>query len=85
MTPTSIGGEKQASISGGSQSPIWYSLRQDYRGAQLKYVMQLHDAHLATRMPEHSWIHSSAPLVAKTGMDKNAKTGSVKYTNVGLR
>ena len=28
--------------------------RQDYRGAQLKYVMQLHDAHLATRMPEHS-------------------------------
>ena len=56
MTPTSIGGEKQASISGGSQSPIWYSLRQDYRGAQLKYVMQLHDAHLATRMPEHSWI-----------------------------
>ena len=55
MTPTSIGGEKQASISGGSQSPIWYSLRQDYRGAQLKYVMQLHDAHLATRMPEHSW------------------------------
>ena len=57
MTPTSIGGEKQASISGGSQSPIWYSLRQDYRGAQLKYVMQLHDAHLATRMPEHSWIY----------------------------
>ena len=56
MTPTSIGGEKQVSISGGSQSPIWYSLRQDYRGAQLKYVMQLHDAHLATRMPEHSWI-----------------------------
>ena len=54
MTPTSIGGEKQVSISGGSQSPILYSLRQDYRGAQLKYVMQLHDAHLATRMPEHS-------------------------------
>ena len=28
--------------------------RKDYRGAQLKYVMQLHDAHLATRMPKHS-------------------------------
>ena len=28
--------------------------KMDYRGAQLKYVMQLHDAHLATRMPEHS-------------------------------
>ena len=28
MTPTSIGGEKQAGISGGSQSPSWYSLRQ---------------------------------------------------------
>ena len=43
MTPTSIGGEKQAGISGGSQSPSWYSLRQDCRGAQEKYVMQLHD------------------------------------------
>mgnify|MGYP000730196914 FL=1 len=53
MTPTSIGGEKQASISGGSNPPSDI-LRQDYRGAQLKYVMQLHDAHLATRMPEHS-------------------------------
>ena len=30
MTPTSLGGEQQISISGGSQSPIWYSLRQDY-------------------------------------------------------
>ena len=67
MTPTSIGGEKQASISGGSQSPIWYSLRQDYRGAQLKYVMQLHDAHLATRMPEHSWIYKSC-------MENNSKS-----------
>ena len=56
MTPTSIGGEKQAGISGGSQSPSWYSLRQDCRGAQEKYVMQLHDAHLAARMPRHSWI-----------------------------
>ena len=56
MTPTSLGGEEQISISGGSQSPIWYSLRQDCRDAQKKYVMQLHDAHLAARMPRHSWI-----------------------------
>ena len=28
--------------------------RQDCRGAQEKYVMQLHDAHLAARMPRHS-------------------------------
>ena len=28
MTHTSVGGEKQAGISGGSQSPSWYSLRQ---------------------------------------------------------
>ena len=47
MTPTSIGGEQQAGISGGSESPSCYSLRQDCRGAQEKYVMQLHDAHLA--------------------------------------
>ena len=39
MTPTSVGGEQQISISGGSQSPIWYSLRQDCRDAQKKYVM----------------------------------------------
>ena len=39
MTPTSLGGEEQISISGGSQSPIWYSLRQDCRDAQKKYVM----------------------------------------------
>ena len=32
MTPTSVGGEQQISISGESQSPIWYSLRQDCRG-----------------------------------------------------
>ena len=56
MTSTSRGGEKQAGISGGSQSPSWYSLRQDCRGAQEKYVMQLHDAHLAARMLRHSWM-----------------------------
>ena len=27
MTPASAGGEQQACISGGIQSPIWYSLR----------------------------------------------------------
>ena len=30
---------RQISISGGSQSTIWYSLRQDCRDAQKKYVM----------------------------------------------
>ena len=39
MTPTFVGGEQQISISGGSQSPIWYSLRQDCRDVQEKYVM----------------------------------------------
>ena len=34
MTPTSVGGEQQNYISGGIQSPIWYSLRQDCRDAQ---------------------------------------------------
>ena len=34
MTPTSAGGEQQNYISGGIQSPIWYSLRQDCRDAQ---------------------------------------------------
>ena len=47
MTPTSVGGEQQISISGGSQSPIWYSLRQDCRDAQKKYVM-----HCMTRISQ---------------------------------
>ena len=47
MTPTSVGGEQQISISGGSQSPIGYSLRQDCRDAQKKYVM-----HCMTRISQ---------------------------------
>ena len=47
MNPTSVGGEQQISISGGSQSPIWYSLRQDCRDAQKKYVM-----HCMTRISQ---------------------------------
>ena len=47
MTPTSVGGKQQISISGGSQSPIWYSLRQDCRDAQKKYVM-----HCMTRISQ---------------------------------
>ena len=47
MTPTSVGGEQQISISGGSQSPICYSLRQDCRDAQKKYVM-----HCMTRISQ---------------------------------
>ena len=35
MTPTSSGGEEQNSISGGSQFPVWYSLRQEI----LKFVV----------------------------------------------
>ena len=46
MTPTSAGGEQQNYISGGIQSPIWYSLRQDCRDAR----HALHDVHLAARM-----------------------------------
>ena len=38
----------------GVNPPADDSLRQDCRGAQEKYVMQLHDAHLAARMPRHS-------------------------------
>ena len=82
MTPISIGGEKQVSISGGSQSPIWYSLRQDYRGAQLKYVMQLHDAHLATRMPEHSWIRSAT--VCGRSISRWLKAEKVRYAEKEL-
>ena len=47
MTPTSAGGEQQNYISGGIQSPIWYSLRQDCRDAQKKYVM-----HCMTRISQ---------------------------------
>ena len=47
MTPASAGGEQQACISGGIQSPIWYSLRQDCRDAQKKYVM-----HCMTRISQ---------------------------------
>ena len=47
MTPTSVGGEQQISISGGSQSPIGYSLWQDCRDAQKKYVM-----HCMTRISQ---------------------------------
>ena len=47
MTPTSVGGEQQIRISGGSQSPILYSLRQDCRDAQKKYVM-----HCMTRISQ---------------------------------
>ena len=47
MTPTSLDGEQQISISGGSQSPIRYSLWQDCRDAQKKYVM-----HCMTRISQ---------------------------------
>ena len=44
MTPTSIGSEQQDYISVGIQSPIWYSLRQDCRDAQITMNVYNHIA-----------------------------------------
>ena len=43
-------------ISWGVNPPADIASGQDCRGAQEKYVMQLHDAHLAARMPRHSCL-----------------------------